>query len=56
MKAKNCVGCEYCSRKVWTTYHVPNGYHPIGMSHAYAYCKKYGMRVSEVRKCEEDKK
>lgn len=38
---------------VWSSYHIPQSYHAIGMSHAYAYCDKHDMRVSEVRGCKE---
>lgn len=53
MLVKDCERCKYCERKVWSHYYVPNNYHPIGMSHAYAYCRKHKQRVSKVKKCEE---
>lgn len=53
MKVKDCKDCPYLKRKVWSQYYKPNGYHAIGMSHAYAYCEKYKQRVLEVKKCEE---
>lgn len=56
MRVKDCKGCEYCTRVVWTQYYKPNGYHAIGMNHAYAHCKKHGKRVSAVRRCEGGKK
>ncbi len=53
MKVKDCRMCKHCKRKVWSTYHIPNGYHAIGMSHAYAYCQKHGCRCLEVKGCKE---
>ena len=53
MKVKACSGCENCERRKWVQYYVPNNFHPIGFTHAYAYCKKQKKRVSEVRKCDE---
>lgn len=53
MRVKDCKGCDYCVRRTWSQYYEPKNYHPIGFSHAYAYCKKHKQRVSAVRKCEE---
>lgn len=53
MRVKDCEKCKHCKRRVWSSYHIPQSYHAIGMSHAYAYCDKHGMRVSEVRGCKE---
>lgn len=53
MKVKDCTSCEHCSRRVWTQYYKPIGYHAIGMNHAYAYCEKHGKRVSEVKRCDD---
>lgn len=52
MRVKDCRGCEFCQRRTWSQYHEPKNYHPIGFSHAYAYCTKHRKRVSEVKKCE----
>ena len=52
MRIKDCAKCEKCERRVWSDYHVPKNYHPIGMSHAYAWCAKYKKRVSQIKKCE----
>ena len=51
MKVKMCEGCQYKERRVWAQYHEPKNYHPIGFSHAYAYCKKYGKRCADVKEC-----
>ena len=53
MRVKDCRSCPHCQRRVWSDYHIPKNYHPIGMSHAYAYCTKHRKRVSEVKKCDE---
>lgn len=53
MKVKDCQDCKHCKRKVWSQYYKPNGYHAIGMSHAYAYCEKHKKRVLEVKQCKE---
>lgn len=49
MKVSVCEKCEHYIRKVWSQYYVPNNYHPIGMSHAYAFCKKYNRRCLNVQ-------
>jgi hypothetical protein len=53
MRVKDCEKCEHCQRRVWSQYYEPNNYHPIGMSHAYAYCTKHQKRVRDVKKCDE---
>lgn len=55
MKVKNCDGCAYKKRKVWSHRHECRNYHDIGMSHAYAWCDKYMTRCSKVKGCEERK-
>lgn len=55
MKVKNCKNCKYCTRKRWSHLYQPLGYHAIGMTHAYAFCEKYGRRVIEIKSCEEHK-
>lgn len=55
MKVKECKKCPHCERRVWSSYYEPKNYHPIGMSHAYAYCKKHKKRVLHVRSCDERK-
>ena len=52
MRVKDCQNCPKCKRKVWSSYHVPLNYHPIGMSHAYAFCNLHKKRVRDVKKCE----
>lgn len=52
MKVRDCKNCEHCKRKTCVTYHTPNSYHAIGITHAYAYCERYKKRVSEVKICE----
>lgn len=51
MKVRECKRCEYNKRRAWKQYHEPVNYHPIGMSHVYAYCKYYRKRCSEITKC-----
>lgn len=54
MKVKDCKNCSLCIRKVWSSYHTPSNYHPIGMSHAYAFCDLHKKRVRDVKKCERE--
>ena len=54
MRVKDCANCPHRRRRVWSQYYKPNGYHAIGMSHAYAYCTKNDKRVSDVKKSECD--
>ena len=56
MKVSVCEVCEHYIRKVWSQYYVPNNYHPIGMSHAYAFCRKHNKRCLDVRKCDTERK
>lgn len=56
MRVKDCERCTYCTRRTWSHYHKCRDYHPIGMTHAYAFCTKHDRRVSEVKKCDEYKK
>ena len=51
MKVKQCERCEKYERRVWSQYYEPRNYHPIGMSHAYGYCKRYKIRCLLVKKC-----
>ena len=52
MKVKDCKKCKMYMRKVWSRYYIPRDFHPIGMSHAYAWCKLYRKRCREVKECE----
>ena len=51
MRVSYCAKCQYYERKTWSNYHIPKNYHPIGISHAYGYCKLYCMRCSEIKPC-----
>lgn len=51
MRVKDCQGCVYCKRYVWSHSYKPGNYHTIGMSHAYHWCERYGMRCLEVSTC-----
>ena len=51
MRVKDCRKCQHCQRRTWTSYHMPRGYHAIGMTHAYAYCTLYKKRVRDVKSC-----
>lgn len=55
MKVENCQKCPYFDRRRWSTTYYPADYHPIGMTHAYAYCNKYQSRCLDVKKCSEQK-
>lgn len=52
MKVKDCQSCSECARLVWKSYHVPKNYHPIGISHAYAFCLYHQKRIREIKKCD----
>jgi len=52
MRVRDCRKCKKYMRRVWSDYYIPRNYHPIGMSHAYAWCKKHQKRCREVRECE----
>lgn len=51
MRVRDCQKCQEYVRKVWSDYHIPRNYHPIGMSHAYGWCNKHKKRCLEVRRC-----
>ena len=53
MKVKQCEKCEHYKRRVWSQYHEPKNYHPIGFSHAYAYCTKFQKRCLSIKHCKE---
>ena len=52
MNVLQCNSCAHFQRRCWSHIHVPNNYHPIGMTHAYGFCKKCGKRCAEVKKRE----
>ena len=47
-----CRRCKHLKERRWVQRYKPNGYHAIGMVHAYAYCEKHGERVSKIKECE----
>ena len=51
MKVRECQKCEHCKRRTWTQYYEPKNFHPIGFTHAYAYCEKHRKRVSAIKSC-----
>lgn len=51
MRVKDCEKCEYCQRRTYSTYYEPTNYHPIGMTHAFAYCSFHQRKVRDVKKC-----
>ena len=53
MKVSKCKQCNHYKRRVWAQYYTPANYHPIGFSHAYAFCTKHKCRCLEVKKCED---
>lgn len=53
MKVKDCVNnCAFYERRTWSQYYVPTGYHPVGFTHAYGFCRLYDKRCAHVSKCE----
>lgn len=53
MRVKNCQkqGCKLLERRVWTQQYKPNGYHWIGINHAYYWCNLAQKRVKDVKNC-----
>lgn len=51
MKVSKCEKCKFYKRVTWSTYYVPKNYHPIGITHAYAYCKLAERRCLEIKNC-----
>lgn len=52
MKVKYCKKCKpHFERRKWSTTFKPAGYHEIGVSHVYAFCKKYDCKCLEVKGC-----
>ena len=51
MRVKDCKKCPFRRRRTWTEYYRPRNYHPIGMTHAYAYCTFHKKRVLDVKQC-----
>ena len=52
MKVNDCKNCPYFKIGRWVTYHQPNNYHAIGITHRYGYCKKYKQRCLKIKNCE----
>lgn len=52
MKVSDCKKCILCVEKTWSHSYQPSDYHRIGMTHRFAYCKRYKRRCSEVKKCD----
>lgn len=55
MRVNQCRQCKYYKRKVWSTTYKPNGYHTIGVSHAYGWCDLHSQRCLEIKNCKENK-
>ena len=53
MKVRDCQKCSQYRRRTWSHKHYSLGYHPIGMTHAYGYCKKHDARCCDVKNCKE---
>lgn len=49
MKVSICRKCRYFRERRWSQYYEPKYYHPIGMTHVYAWCKLLNKRCTEVR-------
>lgn len=49
MKVSICRKCRYFRERRWSQYYEPRNYHPIGMTHKYAYCALRKLRCTEVR-------
>lgn len=52
MRVSNCRKCEFHSERRYSTYYEPRNYHPIGMSHRYAFCELTKRRCSDVKDSE----
>lgn len=48
MKVSVCRKCRYFRERRWSQYYEPRNYHPIGMTHVYAYCALRKVRCTEV--------
>lgn len=51
MKVSECKKCVYCQRKTWSSSYKPAGYHTIGVTHAYHFCRVQQIRCMNVRDC-----
>lgn len=51
MRVKDCRGCRYCERRVWSSSYKPANYHEVGVSHAYRYCTLKKDRCLNVKSC-----
>lgn len=51
MKVSRCEKCRHHERRRWMRQEFPANYHPIGMTHAYGYCKKHRQRCLKVKSC-----
>ena len=49
MRVSDCAKCKYYERRTWSSSYKPSNYHQIGISHAYAYCRLFRMRCSNVK-------
>lgn len=56
MKVAKCKKCFYCLKKRYSTYHTPNNYHPIGITHVYYFCELFNKKCLDVKKSECEKK
>jgi len=52
MRVSDCRKCEFHSERRYSTYYEPRNYHPIGMSHRYAFCELTKRRCSDVKDSE----
>lgn len=52
MKVEECQKCNYYQRRTWTSSYKPQGYHKIGVTHAYGFCLLNKCRCLDVKKCE----
>lgn len=52
MRVSDCRKCEFHSERRYSTYYEPRNYHPIGMSHRYAFCELTKKRCSDVKNSE----
>lgn len=49
MKVGICRKCRYFRERRWSQYYKPRDYHPIGMTHVYAYCARWKKRCTEIK-------
>ena len=52
MKVSVCRKCRHFRERRWSHRYEPRDYHPIGMTHVYAYCALRKLRCADVNERE----